>query len=128
MSRAAKTLVFLVIIAIAISVVIAQRMGLPNGADLRETLFFLAFTTGVFLCVGFFWGAANAGIAALWASAQKKQANTLAAFNFGFTLFLVVQVLGQVALEQYRTERLSKVSAVEEPSLPNPIPPSKETK
>jgi hypothetical protein len=109
MSRTANTSIVLVIIAIAINVVITQRMGLLDGGS----LFYLAITTSVFIGVGFFWGAANAGIAALWASARKKQASTLAAFNFGFTIFLVVQVLGHILYEQNLADRPTKVSAVD---------------
>lgn len=123
MSREGKTSIGLIVAAVAVSVAISYRMWLPSDPTLGQTVFYLGFNTVIFLAMAFLWGAANAGIAALWASLRKRQPSTLGAFNFGIAVFLVVQVLAQLAYEDYKSAQL----ATNVGAAPSASTPMKET-
>jgi hypothetical protein len=122
MSREVITFAILTIVTIAVGMIISLRMGLVERMALPEALSTLAFSSLVMLFMALFWGAASAGVAALWASLRKKQANTVAALNVGLILFLIVQILGVVAYENLFAERPSMISATEAPAPESHLP------
>jgi hypothetical protein len=125
MSRETTTLIVLVIVALAVNVIGVLQMGTPRDWELNKIWPWMAITSAVFLVMAFFFGAANAAIAALWAWLWKRQANLAGAFNLGVGVFVALQALGVVAYEYYGTNL--RPDAVTQ-STPHEPTPAKETK
>lgn len=119
MSREKTTFVVLLVLGLTVSTIDALQMGTPKISQLRDAWPLLAMTSIVFLVIGFFFGAVSAGIAALWASARKQQANGAAAFNLGFGAFVALQALGVVAYDHY-TREMRPEQAVTAPAQASP--------